>query len=146
MLHTKSTYKPAVINYDAKRRPSKTVPNQSLSIKTIMDRFTRGIPVDAVKRQGTYIDQDEYDLEKLANAGFDEKARMAELLKDQNDLTEASILEARAQAQREAQEAARQKETRTGIRHNDDEGGGSEDGERVTQPPKARREKRGENN
>lgn len=139
-MNTKSTYTPAKINYTKPRRPSRTVPNQSLSIKTIMERFSRGIPVNSVKRQGVYVDQDEHDLEKLANASFDEKASMAEHLKAQNERIQ-SAFNAEADAKTKAAEAARQKATRTGI-DNDDEGGG-EDEERVPQPrrPKPRGEK-----
>lgn len=58
-------------------RKSKTVPNQSLSLQEIMERFTRNIPIDAQQRESVYIDQDEFDYNKMANMSFDEKFAMA---------------------------------------------------------------------
>lgn len=107
-------YRPPVINYD-KVRKSKTIPDQSMSIQEIVKRFVRGIPVDVLKREPVYSDQQDHDLEKLSRMDFGEKAEYAQALKRQgeelqNELRElaASAREARekeasAQAQAQAQ-------------------------------------------
>lgn len=108
-------YQQPKINYK-KRRPSKTVPDQSLSIKEIVSRFVRGIPVDVQQREGVYVDQSDHDLEKLSRMDFAEKADMAAVLAQQaaqmqNELqeNERSQAEAREKAAKTAaeQEAAR---------------------------------------
>lgn len=58
----------------------KTLPDQTMSIKEIVSRFTRGISVNAHERPGVYSTQDEYDLEKLNRLEFGEKQAMAHSL------------------------------------------------------------------
>lgn len=55
-----------------------------MSIIEIVKRYTRGIPVDVIQRQGVFIDQNEHDLEKLHRMDFGEKADMADGLKARN--------------------------------------------------------------
>lgn len=58
-------------------RPSKAVPDQSLSVQEIVRRYVRGIPVDVVQREAVYLDQSEIDLERVSRADFAEKAELA---------------------------------------------------------------------
>lgn len=74
----KPIYQSPEVDYK-RRRPSKTVPDQSLSIQEIVKRYVRGIPVDVVRRKGVYLDQTEDDLEKVARGDFSEKAEYAQL-------------------------------------------------------------------
>lgn len=73
----KAIHERKVKDFKAKR-PSMTVPNQSMSIDEIVKRFTRGLPVDIVQRQPVYLDQVEYDFEKLSRMDFGDKAAFAD--------------------------------------------------------------------
>lgn len=106
------------VNYKKKRK-SQSIPDQSMSIKEIVKRFVRGIPVDVVQRQGVYADQNEFDLEKVSRMDFDEKFALANELKQRNE----SVLERRAdneralreRQERERKEADVSKSKATGI-------------------------------
>lgn len=77
----KKTYiRPAISQ--ASNRKTRTIPDQTLTIKEIVARFTRGIPVDVIQREAVYLDQDEHDFEQLSRMEFGEKANMAEQLRD----------------------------------------------------------------
>lgn len=99
-----------------KVRKGKTVPDQSMSIREIVKRFVRGVPVDIQQRQGVYVDQSEIDLEKVSRADFGEKAEMAQMFEAKAASIE-SALQARAtelakeqaQVQREQNAAAQPK-------------------------------------
>lgn len=86
---------------------SKTVPDMALSVQEIVRRFTRGLPLEDIQRQGTYVDQtegpDEVDLEKLSRSSFDEKREFADRLRERNEALEAS-------AKRRLDELAKKKE------------------------------------
>lgn len=90
-------------------RKSMTVPDQSMSIREIVKRFVRGIPVDIVQRHPVYLDQSDHDLEKLSRMEFGEKAELAsqlgdhaaELQREHNDkVRQRAEEEATAKAQR----------------------------------------------
>lgn len=69
---------------DRKRiKPSVAIPDQSLSIQQIVQRYVRGLPVDVLQRKPIYIDQDEHDLEQLSRLDFGEKAELAIMLAHQ---------------------------------------------------------------
>lgn len=65
-------FKPDTVDF-SKVRPSKTVPDQTLSIAEIMKRFSRQIPIDLNVRKPVYVDQSEHDLERLARMDFADK-------------------------------------------------------------------------
>lgn len=97
------------VNY-AKVRKSRTVPDQSMTIQEIVKRYVRGIPVDVVKREPVYVDQNDHDLEKLSRMDFHEKAEYAQGLSEyaeglRNGLQEHERSKAEAKA-KAAQEAA----------------------------------------
>lgn len=73
---------------------SRTVPDQSLTIREIVDRFTRGIPASGKVYDGVYIDQDGVDLERLARMGSVDKAYEAEEMRAENEHTERLIKQA----------------------------------------------------
>lgn len=93
------------VNYKKRNRPSdKLVPDQSISIKELVDKFTRQVPVEISQREKAYVDQGEgepVDLEKLANLSPVEKAfamgemrEEAEALKRRLDEERASVEQA----------------------------------------------------
>lgn len=53
------------------------VPNQALSLQEILERFTRGEPLEIGRGEGQYDDGPE-DLEKLAHADLVDKAEAAD--------------------------------------------------------------------
>lgn len=92
-----------------RKKKSQTVPDQSMSIGEIVKRFVRGIPVDVIKREPVYIDQGEYDLEKMSRMDFGERAEMAQQLRQENEEFEET-LKANERAKRaRAAQAATQK-------------------------------------
>lgn len=74
-----------------KVRKTQTIPDQSLSIREIVRRYVRGIPVDVVQKQEVYIDQSDADLEKLSRMDFGEKAEYAEMLRQQSAQVKAAF-------------------------------------------------------
>jgi len=61
----------------AKRRARVTLPSQGLTINQIVAKYVRGIAVDVIQRQAVYMDQSDYDMEKLQRMDFSEQAAMA---------------------------------------------------------------------
>lgn len=84
MKVTKQQYQRRIIDYKTVRK-SMTVPDQAMSIKEIVRRFVRGIPVDVVQRKPIYMDQNDHDFEQLSRMEFGDKAEMAEQLKAENE-------------------------------------------------------------
>lgn len=105
-FHTKRSYKRPEVDYTRKPRPSKTIPQQALSIKDILSRFTRNIPVNAPIQTPVYVDQDEFDLEKVTRLPFDEKVRLSDELKARNEQTIADYEEAEKERLRKEKELA----------------------------------------
>lgn len=95
-----------------RKRKKVTIPDQSMSIQEIVRRFTRGIPVDVVQRQGVYVDQSEHDLEALARMDFADKADMANSLSDHAEGLKEKIVNneraRRAKKEQSAKEADQQ--------------------------------------
>lgn len=76
---TKSQYKLAG-RQNTPRAKMRVIPDQSLSIKEIVRRFTKGLPVDVKQREGVYLDQtgeSEIDYEKLSRMDFADKVEFA---------------------------------------------------------------------
>lgn len=94
------------IDYGKAPRPALSIPDQSLSIKEILTRYTRGVPVDVRTRRPVYVDQDEFDLEKLSRMEFSDKMSIAEQLRAEYD-AQIADLEAKASARRQAIEEAK---------------------------------------
>lgn len=86
------TYQPPTVKYN-KRRKNRTIPDQSMSIKQIVEKYVRGIPVDVVKRQPVYIDQSQHDLEALSRMDFAEKAELAEQMRGEAQAMESQLNE-----------------------------------------------------
>lgn len=93
-----------VTSWGASSRKQLVIPDQSLSIRTILERYTRGIPVDVKQYQGVYFDQTEFDLEKLNLMEFSDKMSIAERLKAKHD----AIQQAYEERQAEREEMSRQ--------------------------------------
>jgi len=86
-------------------RKSMTVPSQALTVKQIVDKFLKGIPVDVSKKPVTYLDQDEEDFEAL---GRMDKADMAFHASEQRAKFERLKSEYEANERSKAEEKQRQ--------------------------------------
>lgn len=78
------------------------MPDQSMSIREIVRRFVRGIPVDVIQHEPVYSENDEHDLEKLSRMDFGAKAEFAEALGREAAQLESELNE-RVTTAREAQ-------------------------------------------
>lgn len=73
---------PGVIYLDENGRRQKklTVPNRSLSLQEILERFTRGEPLEVSLGEGTYHESDT-DLEKMAHKDLVDREEYTERLR-----------------------------------------------------------------
>lgn len=76
MLRTVKSYQPPAVDF-GKRRKTKTIPDQSMTIRQIVERYVKGVPVDIVQRDPVFMDQNEHDFEKLSRMDFAEKSELA---------------------------------------------------------------------
>ena len=78
----KTTYKPPVVNFSSKKVvPSRVLPNQALTIKEILEKHIKGLPVDVKNYEGWYSEQNTFDLERIARSDFGDKFAMQELMR-----------------------------------------------------------------
>jgi len=70
-------------NYEVNNDPSETVPDQTMSIRTLLDRYARGMPLGGSK-EPLYQDGDEFnDLPDPRTLDLAERQEMAELAKSE---------------------------------------------------------------
>lgn len=62
-------------------RKVRTVPDQSLTVRDILYKFAKGLPVAQRVQESIFLDQDKYDMEALSRMSFDEKMEFADKLK-----------------------------------------------------------------
>lgn len=84
-------------------RPAVTIPDQSLTIPEILQRFTRNLPVNLKQSQPVWSTQTEFDLEALGRMDFHEKAEFAAQMAERAKEIKAALDE-QAARQRKAQE------------------------------------------
>lgn len=125
----KVTQRVVVLREDYERKPvkghstraSRTQPNQGLTIRDILERFTKRLPVDVKMYEPVYLNQTEHDLEKLNRMDFDDKIRFGEQLvaekkakaQEAVDASEA-LREQREREEKEADEATKKPEPSKG--------------------------------
>lgn len=90
-----------------KVKKSRVLPDQSMSIKEIVRRYVRGIPIDVVQREPVYLDQSEHDMEKLSRMDFGEKAEYAQVMAAEAERIKAEHNEAVRRSEEERVEKAR---------------------------------------
>lgn len=93
-----------------KNRKRVVQPGLSMSVQDIVERFMRNVPVNVVRREAVYSEQEEFDLEKVSRMDFGEKKEFADEMADraeglQNELKERERSKAEAKAKK-AKEAA----------------------------------------
>lgn len=116
---TKNTYKKPPIDFN-KVNKSMTLPSQALTMKEIMERFTRGVPIDAKHRNPVYLPENDIDLEKVSRMDFAEKHAFQQELSAQNERVRQAFIDKAEQAKADA--AAAQEATHR-IEDNDEGGG-----------------------
>ena len=67
--------------YEINTKPSLTIPDQTLSVKEIMDRFVRGLPVEGAKIP--IYEGDESDLPDLSKMDLTERQETIERIKNE---------------------------------------------------------------
>lgn len=104
LLKNRAACRRGVLSYGESTRRQLTIPDQGLSINEIISRYTRGIPVDVKQYESVYLDQTEYDMEKLSRLEFSEKMSIAEELRNKYDaIKEQAEAKERAKRKDEAQ-------------------------------------------
>ncbi len=63
-------------NYEKNRKPSLTIPDQTMSIREILERHSRGLPIDGGKTP--IYDGEEYDLPDLRTLDLSERQLLKE--------------------------------------------------------------------
>lgn len=102
----KTVYQRPDVNFKKKRK-SVTIPDQAMSIQEIIKRYVKGIPVQLTQREETYIDQEEYDLEKLNRMDFADKSALADELRDKAEAQKSDLI-ARDEARRNKRKKERE--------------------------------------
>lgn len=114
-METKLKYQRPRVRFGETKRKSMTIPDQSLTIQEIVKRFVKGIPVNVVKRDGTYLNQSEHDFEKITRMDPFEKAALADEFQqqaqEQNDQLAANERAKRERAAKKLSDAQRAAET-----------------------------------
>jgi hypothetical protein len=68
-------------NYQFNTSPSMTIPDQTMSIRTILERHSRGLPIDGVK--SSIYDGEENDLPDWRRLDLAERQELAHLYKNE---------------------------------------------------------------
>lgn len=98
MVNTKFQTKP---KNGARLRATETIPDQSMTIPQILDRFTRNLSVQGANKKPVYTAQTEFDLEALGRMDFHEKSEFAaQMMQRATEIKQA--LQEQAEAQRKA--------------------------------------------
>lgn len=105
-----------------KQRKSLSIPNQSLTVKEIVKRFVKNLPIDGLsQKQQIYLDQADLDLEKLSRLDSTDKAFEATRYSEQSEYLANRLQTQEDERQRRTNEEAekarheQQREKRTGI-------------------------------
>lgn len=72
-------------NYEKNTMPSKTIPDQTMNIRTILERYSRGLPIDGIKTPIWTGEED--DLPDPRTLDLAERQELAHLYKNEiNDI------------------------------------------------------------
>lgn len=71
-------YKLREVDYEKLRVSKKVIPDQALSMREIIERFVRKLPIDVPEKSKIYLDENvDYDFEKMSNLDSTDKAFQA---------------------------------------------------------------------
>lgn len=75
MIRDKFTLTPT--RWKVRRVSKKVIPNQSMTMREVIERFVKGLPLDIKEKQKIYLDQVDHDFEKMSGMDLTEKAYQA---------------------------------------------------------------------
>lgn len=75
MVNTK--FKSKKVDFKRVRVSKHVIPNQSMTMKEVIERFVRGLPLDIKEKPKIYLEQNDYDFEKMSGLDPTEKAYQA---------------------------------------------------------------------
>lgn len=117
----KCDYVPPRVDFSKKMGGSKTLPKQSLTPREIVDRFTKGMPINVGKKEGVYMDHNNTDYERISRMDFAEKHEVArEQASFRNEVMDAAK-QAIEQAKRakESESAAKKPKSQKPVKRTD---------------------------
>lgn len=103
MLRTKFERKPVI---GKRSRKLRTVPDQSLTVKEMYERFVRSVPIGVKSREGVFVDQDEHDLEAVSRLDLDQRQDFADAQKQRVEDLKADLKASEEAKQRAIEEKA----------------------------------------
>lgn len=84
-----------------------TVPSQSMTIKQIVEKFVKNIPIDIKQRQAVFVSDNDRDLEKLGRLDPADAAYEAAVMRGHNERVRDAFRESeRAKNERKTKEEA----------------------------------------
>lgn len=84
-------YTPREVNVKETTNKSIVIPDRSMTVQHILDRFVRNLSVDVRKRDPVYLDQTEMDMEKAARGDFSEQFDLANEMRAKGERGKAAI-------------------------------------------------------
>jgi len=99
-----------------KDKVSKTQPDESYTVKELMQRYLTGVPTPAVVHQPQWdpkVTFDSLDLEEISRMDMSDRSELADMLREKNRLVAEEFMRKRSAAKAEAEskkEAERRKE------------------------------------
>lgn len=89
---------------------SMTVPNEAMSLREIIERFTKGAPVPSIAREGVFNqgDFDDQDLEKVPGLDLVEKSEFTAAVTEKRKQLEEEIKRDKAEKDKRAAELAKE--------------------------------------
>lgn len=101
----KTKFKGQPVRYSDRRVSKKVIPNQSMTMREILERFMKGLPLDVKEKPKIYIDQIDHDFEKMSGLDPTEKAYQATEFRAQSE-TLSEELKAKERAKDERKRKA----------------------------------------
>lgn len=105
----------------AKVAKSRALPNQSMTISEIVSRYVKGLAPDVVQREKVFLDQNEFDLEKLGRLDRADQAYQAREFKERSESLAQQIREneaakhERIEAEQNSEQGEQRDNSRSGI-------------------------------
>lgn len=87
--------------YEINTMPSETIPDQTLSVKEIMDRFVRGLPVQGAKVP--IYEGDESDLPDLSRMDLTERHETIERIKNEVETLKEKVKKPRVRTEEKSE-------------------------------------------
>lgn len=80
-------------HHEHNTQPSNTIPDQSLPLRTILDRYTRGLPMDIPVTANMYEGESEFDIPDLRTLDLADQQEIMEKAREQTKALERRLQE-----------------------------------------------------